>query len=372
VAVDHLILVRHMRPLISMTLLAFASVAVAAGDKPPAEVFLQSQFAFTVKIPSGFKQTASNTGYFPTPMGNVPYEEKAWESKGDTISTKVTVMPEAWWRTRAGGAFAEFRDSIARDPHARLISQREYIVGGCRAYSLVLALSSQFQRIDQVLTKPDLRVVMYLSPQQAALSAPACSSLFESISISSGPQITSGSIENGRYTNSFFRFSILIPADWKSMSEEEYAERLGRVQKFVNKQNSRIKEDLIAGPTAIPVILRVSPKNDLKGEARTFSILAQDLSGHAPISPEEYLNQSKEEYSQFQGVSGGFAPFYHIQCPGADLTACDLTMHGNSVEGYMTFAVTSRQGYLLSFVLAARTSAAHKRVKEMLNTLTFQ
>ena len=55
------------------------------------------------------------------------------------------------------------------------------------------------------------------------------------------------------------------------MSEEEYAERLGRVQKFVNKQNSRIKEDLIAGPTAIPVILRVSPKNDLKGEARTFS-----------------------------------------------------------------------------------------------------
>ena len=88
-----------MKPLISITLLAFASAAVAAGDKPPAEVFLQSQFAFTVKMPSGFKQTASNTGYFPTPMGNVPYEEKAWESKGDTISTKVTVMPEAWWRT---------------------------------------------------------------------------------------------------------------------------------------------------------------------------------------------------------------------------------------------------------------------------------
>jgi len=118
--------------------------------------------------------------------------------------------------------------------------------------------------------------------------------------------------------------------------------------------------------------LRLSPKNDLKGEARTFAILAQDLSGHAAISPEEYLNQGKQAYSQFQDVSGGFGPFYHIQCSGADLTACDLTMHGKSFEGYTTFAVTSRQGYLLSFVLAARRSDAHKRVKEMLNTLTFE
>ncbi len=41
-------------------------------------------------------------------------------------------------------------------------------------------------------------------------------------------------------------------------------------------------------------------------------------------------------------------------------------MHGKSLEGYMTFAVTSRQGYLLSFVLAAKDSDAHKKVKEIL------
>jgi hypothetical protein len=190
-------------------------------------------------------------------------------------------------------------------------------------------------------------------------------------SLSPGQQITSGGIENGRYTNTFFRFSILIPPGWESMTEDEYAERKRRVQKFAGKQNSRTKEELTAGPSAIPVILRLSPKNDLKGEQRTFAILAQDLSGHAPISPEEYLNQSKQAYSQFQGVSGGFGPYYHIQCKGADLTACDLTMHGKSLEGYMTFAVTSRQGYLLSFVLAAKDSDAHKKVKEILNTLTF-
>ena len=74
-----------MKSLLKFTLFAFASAAVAAGDKPPAEVFQQSQFEFTLKVPPGFKQTASNTGYFPTPMGNVPYEEKGWDSKGDNI-----------------------------------------------------------------------------------------------------------------------------------------------------------------------------------------------------------------------------------------------------------------------------------------------
>ena len=156
------------------------------------------------------------------------------------------------------------------------------------------------------------------------------------------------------------------------MSEEEYAERQRLLQKFASDQSTRIKRDLNAGPTAIPTILRLSPKNEVKGEARTFTILAQNLSGYAPISPEEYLNQSKQEYSQFQGVSGGFGPFYHIQCASADLTACDLTMQGKALNGYMTFAVTSRQGYLLSFVLAARSSDAHKKVKEILNTLKFE
>ena len=172
-----------MKSHLKFTILIFAAAAVMAADKPPAGVFQQSQFEFKFNLPPGFKQTASNTGYFPTPMGNVPYEEKRWDNKTDTISTKITVMPEAWWQQRATGAFAEFRGFMAREPQTRLISEREYIIGGCRAYSMVVALSSQFQRIDQFLVKPDLRVVMYLSPNQAALNAPRCSTLFDSISI---------------------------------------------------------------------------------------------------------------------------------------------------------------------------------------------
>ena len=172
-----------MKALATVTLLAFASVALAAGEKPPAEVFQQSPFEFTFNIPPAFKPTASNTGYFPTPMGNVPYEEKAWQNKADAISTKVTVMPDAWWQTRATGAFAEAKENMARDPGARLISERDYILGGCRAHSLVVSLKSQFQRIDFYLMKPDLRVVMYLSPKEAALTDAACKSLFESVGI---------------------------------------------------------------------------------------------------------------------------------------------------------------------------------------------
>ena len=172
-----------MKSPIAIALLAFASAALATGEKPPPNAFQQSPLEFTFKIPPTFKQTASNTGYFPTPMGNVPYEEKAWQSRADTISTKVTVMPEAWWQTRAAGAFAEAKDNMLRDPGARLISERDYSVGDCRAHSLVVALKSQFQKIDYFLMKPDLRVVMYFSTKQAALNEAPCSSLFQSISI---------------------------------------------------------------------------------------------------------------------------------------------------------------------------------------------
>jgi hypothetical protein len=134
-----------MKSLANIALLAFASLALAAGEKPPSEVFQQSPFEFSFKIPPAFKQRASNTGYFPTPMGNVPYEEKTWDSKADTISTKVTIMPEAWWQKRAAGAFAEARDNLIREPRARLISERDYVFGGCRAHSLGVALSTQFQ-----------------------------------------------------------------------------------------------------------------------------------------------------------------------------------------------------------------------------------
>jgi hypothetical protein len=172
-----------MKPLIAIAVIAVTSVALAAGEKPPADAFSQSPFEFALKIPSGFKQTASNTGYFPTPVGNVPYEEKRWDRKDDTISTKVTVMPELWWQHLAAGAFAGAKQEMLGESGTRLISERHYAIGDCRAYSLVVALKTQFQRIDYILMKPDVRVVMYISPKEAALNEAACTSLFQSVSI---------------------------------------------------------------------------------------------------------------------------------------------------------------------------------------------
>jgi len=76
-------------------------------------------------------------------------------------------MPDAWWQTLAPGAFAEAKENMARDPGARLISERDYILGGCRAHSLVVALKSQFQRIDFYLMKPDFARRHVFIPQRS-------------------------------------------------------------------------------------------------------------------------------------------------------------------------------------------------------------
>ena len=179
-----LVLVRSMKNLAAITLiLAFALTALAAGETPPAEVFQQSAFQFNFKIPAAFKLTVANTGYFPTPMGSVPYEEKTWQNKADRIATKLTVMPDAWWQTRADGAFIEAKENMLQESGVRLISERDYFVGDCRAYSLVVGRKTEFQRIDFFLMKPDLRAVMYLSPKEAALNDAPCKTLFEGISL---------------------------------------------------------------------------------------------------------------------------------------------------------------------------------------------
>jgi hypothetical protein len=172
-----------MKSFATIALLAFASAALEAGEKPPSEVFQQSRFEFTFKTPPAFKLTTSKSGYVPTPMGNVPYEEKGWQNKADTISTKVTVMPDAWWQIRASGAFAEATYNLLQKPDVRLISERDYSLGDCQAHSVVVALKSRFQRIDFYLVKPDLRVIMYLSPKEGALTDAACKSLFDSVAI---------------------------------------------------------------------------------------------------------------------------------------------------------------------------------------------
>lgn len=119
-------------------------------------------------------------------MGKVPFRAESWFRKSDSISVKVTVMPELWWETRRNTAFAEAKQNMLGDPKVKFISERDYMVDGCPAYSMVAAHQgdkSFFQRTDYVLVKPDLHVVIYTSVNESALKAELCEGLFKSISI---------------------------------------------------------------------------------------------------------------------------------------------------------------------------------------------
>jgi hypothetical protein len=95
-------------------------------------------------------------------------------------------MLQVWWQTRSNGSFAEAKQNLLSDSNVKLITERDYSIGGCAAHSTVFRRSgdkSEFQRVDLLLVKPDLRVVMYVSPNESALNGTACKKLFESISI---------------------------------------------------------------------------------------------------------------------------------------------------------------------------------------------
>jgi hypothetical protein len=95
-------------------------------------------------------------------------------------------MPELWWQTRNSQAFAEAKQNLLSDSNVKRVSERDYSISGCPAYSLVVGRHGNktvFQRIDYFLMKPDLHVVMSVSPNDAALNDTACKKLFESVSI---------------------------------------------------------------------------------------------------------------------------------------------------------------------------------------------
>ncbi len=119
-------------------------------------------------------------------MGKVPFRAESWFRKGDSISVKVTVMPEVWWQTRRNTAFAEAKQNMLSDPKVKIISARDYLVDGCPAYSMVAAHhgnKSFYQRTDYILVKPDLHVIIYTSVNESALKAELCEGLFKSIVI---------------------------------------------------------------------------------------------------------------------------------------------------------------------------------------------
>ncbi len=155
-------------------------------EKPPASVFEQSPFEFTIKTPPSFKPTRSTTGYLVTPVGNVPYRDQSWARKSAAVAVRRIVMPDVWWQTIAPHFFADAKFHLPGAPNIRVISERDYPVSGCPAHSFVISTPGQepkFWRIDYVLTKPDLYQVMYNAQSEAELSGTTCNKFYESISI---------------------------------------------------------------------------------------------------------------------------------------------------------------------------------------------
>jgi hypothetical protein len=83
--------------------------------------------------------------------------------------------------------FADGRNAMAGSGSVRIIAEHDYERDGCLAHSFAVEFrkdnSVSFQRMDCFLMKPDLNVVVYMSPNEAALQESACQTLFKSLSI---------------------------------------------------------------------------------------------------------------------------------------------------------------------------------------------
>ena len=173
-----------------VSVLAFTEAVSTPQEQPADSVFEQSVLEFVYNIPAAFRSTHLQQGYFPTPVGDVPFRVQTWRSDTDAISVKITVMPEAWWQSASGRQFEQAKAEITRDPRVHVLSDRDYSVSGCAAHSIVFdqrGETDEFRRIDYFLVKPDLRVVMYTSPNEEGVHGAVCKKLFESISIKPKP-----------------------------------------------------------------------------------------------------------------------------------------------------------------------------------------
>ena len=162
--------------------------AFAADSEPPEEVFDRSPFEFRFAIPDSFgKPVNGKSAYLDTDAGKAPYRQLDWENGGDVIVVRWMVVPDASWRSKTPEKMlTDAKTLILRGNNVKLISERDYKIGECPARSFILSTTGDrpnFQRIDYILAKPDLNVVMYASPKKEALDGSACSELFKSIAI---------------------------------------------------------------------------------------------------------------------------------------------------------------------------------------------
>src|SRR5919109_3200286 len=166
---------------------AFSCAAPAADEQPSDEVFERSAFDMGFHIPSAFTPLGKERGYLQTDHGRAPYRDFSWKKDDDLIVIRQFVVPEVTWREKSPSqAFADAKNNILTAPEMKLLSERDYDIAGCSAHTFIFQVEGaqpHFERMDYILTKPDLNIVMYSSPNKAALDDVACQELFRNIAI---------------------------------------------------------------------------------------------------------------------------------------------------------------------------------------------
>jgi hypothetical protein len=166
-----------------------ASIVVALCDdeKPSDEAFSRSTSDLSFQIPQSFNRSGDSRKYQQTETGKAACRDRIWKHGSDFIVIRQMVIPDPAWDKTPEEMFADARNAMVGSGSIRIIAEHDYERDGCLAHSFAVEFRKSntlsFQRMDCFLTKPDLYVVVYMSPNEAALQEAACQTLFKSLSI---------------------------------------------------------------------------------------------------------------------------------------------------------------------------------------------
>jgi hypothetical protein len=162
-------------------------VALCDEDKPSDEAFSRSTFDLSFQIPQSFNKSGESRKYLQTETGKAACRDRIWKRGSDFIVIRQMVIPDLAWDKTPAEMFADGRNAMAGSGSVRIIAEHDYERDGCLAHSFAVEFRKDntvsFQRMDCFLMKPDLNVVVYMSPNEAALQESACQTLFKSLSI---------------------------------------------------------------------------------------------------------------------------------------------------------------------------------------------
>lgn len=150
--------------------------AESLAGQPPDTAF-HSVYKFRFRIPSSFKAAGSDRGYLETPAGKTPYIEGIWRGGRDSITIRAFLVPDASWQASPQQMFAAAKQNMLTDRSLKLVSERDYQVGNCLAHSFVFSRGGEnplFKRIDYILRRPEVNIIVYASRTKTSLDTPAC------------------------------------------------------------------------------------------------------------------------------------------------------------------------------------------------------